>query len=81
VWAAASELASAAEAVRRSAELRAEAEQSVDFTRARYEAGAGTVNDLLDAESTLTEAEATQVAAELGYRLATALVRRVQGDL
>ncbi len=81
VWAAASELASAAEAVRRSAELKAEAEQSVAFTRARYEAGAGTINDLLDAESTLTQADSTEVASVLGYRLATALVLRVQGDL
>ncbi len=81
VWAAASDLASAAEAVRQTAELEAEAEQSLAFTRARYEAGAGTINDLLDAESTLTQAESSRVASELGYRLATALVLRVQGDL
>ena len=81
VWAAASDLASAAEAVRQTAELEAEAEQSLALTRARYEAGAGTINDLLDAESTLTQAESARVASELGYRLATALVLRVQGDL
>jgi len=81
VWAAASDLASAAEAVRQTAELEAEAEQSLTFTRARYEAGAGTINDLLDAESTLTQAQSSRVASELDYRLATALVLRVQGDL
>ena len=81
VWAAASELTSAVEAVRQSAELKAVAEQSLAFSRARYEAGAGTINDLLDAESTLTHADSAHVASELGYRLASARVLRVQGDL
>lgn len=81
VWAAASDLASAAEAVRQTAELKAEAAQSLAFTRARYEAGAGTINDLLDAESMLAQADSAEVASELGYRLATAFALRVQGDL
>ena len=81
VWAATTALASAGEAVRQATETRSEAEQSVAFARARYEAGAGTLNDLLDAESALTQAETSLVAAELSYRLATALVERAQGQL
>ena len=67
--------------MRQATETSSEAEQSVAFARARYEAGAGTLNDLLDAESALTQAETSLVAAELSYRLATALVERAQGQL
>lgn len=81
VWAAVSDLRTAAEAVRRAAELQAEAEQSLAFARARYEAGAGTMNDLLDAEANLTRAEAAQVASVLGHRVASAVLLRAQGDL
>ncbi len=81
VWAASSSLTSAAESVRQSEELRTEAVQSLKFTRARYQAGAGTINDLLDAESTLTQADSAHVAAVLGYREAAALLLRVQGAL
>lgn len=81
VWAAVSGLRTAAEAVRRAAELRSEAEQSLAFARARYEAGAGTMNDLLDAEANLTRAEAAQVASVLGHRVAAAVLLRAQGDL
>ena len=81
VWAAASGMRTAAEAVRRAAELRGEAEQSLTFARARYEAGAGTMNDLLDAEANLTRAEAAQVASVLGHRVASAVLLRAQGDL
>ncbi len=81
VWAAVSGLKSAAEAVHQTAELRGEAEQSLAFARARYEAGAGTMNDLLDAEANLTRAEAAQVASELDHRLAAVVLLRAQGDL
>ncbi len=81
VWAATSSLTSAVESVRQSEEIRAEAVQSLEFTRARYQAGAGTINDLLDAESTLTQADSAHVAAVLGYREAAALLLRVQGAL
>lgn len=81
VWTASSKLGSAQEGVRQSETLRDEAQQSLGFARARYEAGAGTINDLLDAESMLTAADAAQVAAVLSYRVAKSLVLRAQGDL
>ncbi|MEO8196216.1 MAG: TolC family protein, partial [Thermoanaerobaculia bacterium] len=76
VWVASTSLATAEEALRQAEELRTEAEQSLGYTRARYEAGAGTINDLLDAESTLTQADTAQITAVLGHRLATSLLLR-----
>lgn len=81
VWAAASDLASAAESVRQTEEILSEAKESLAFSRARYRAGAGTINDLLDAESALTHAESTQVAAVLAYGLANSRLLRAQGEL
>lgn len=43
--------------------------------------GAGTINDLLDAETALSDAESAQVAAELAYRLAHARLLQAQGLL
>ncbi|MBZ0112491.1 MAG: TolC family protein [Thermoanaerobaculia bacterium] len=81
VWTASSRLESATEGVRQAEALQDEAQQSLGFARARYEAGAGTINDLLDAESMLTAADAAQVTAVLSYRVAKSLLLRAQGDL
>jgi len=47
----------------------------------RYKVGAGTITDLLDAETNLAEAEAAKVRTEYGYRVAKAELRRAMGEL
>ena len=81
VWTAVSNLTEAYDSVLQSDVLRAVAEESLEFARARYEVGASTIADLLDAESALSQADLAQVRAVLGYRLAQADLLRAQGDL
>lgn len=61
--------------------LSATAQESLRFARARYEAGASTITDLLDAESALTQADAAHLAAGLGFRVASARLLRAEGGL
>jgi len=81
VWAAASSLEEARQSVAQSEVLRSEAAESLRFARARYEAGAATITDLLDAESRLTQAVASHVAAVFGYHLAMSRLLRAQGEM
>jgi outer membrane protein TolC len=81
VWTALSDLEASYDAVLRSDALRAIAEESLGFARARYEAGASAIADLLDAEGALSQADSAQVRAVLEFRLARAGLLRAQGDL
>lgn len=53
-------------------ELVMEARESRRLAKERYEVGAGTLTDLLDAETALSRAEAARVSAEWGCRAARA---------
>lgn len=81
VWTANSDLVEADQAVRQSEVLRGAAQESLRFARARYEAGASTITDLLDAESALTQADAAHLTAGLGFRVASARLLRAEGGL
>jgi outer membrane protein len=58
-----------------------DARESLRLARERYEVGAGTVTDLLDAQTDLARALAGQVQADWNYHLAKAALQRAQGDL
>ncbi len=61
--------------------LNADARESLRMADERYKVGAGTITDLLDAETNLAEAEAAKVRTEYGYRVAKAELRRAMGEL
>ena len=58
-----------------------DARESLRLARERYEVGAGTITDLLDAQTDLARALASQVQTDWDYHLAKAALLRVQGDL
>jgi len=68
------ERATAAEAAR------VEAAEGVRLTRARYEAGAAPIGDLLDAASELEAAEAADVGARASLLIATARLAHARGE-
>jgi hypothetical protein len=57
------------------------AQESMRMAKERYEAGAGTVTDLLDSQTALARAQANQVEAEWDYHTAQALFKRSIGSL
>jgi len=61
--------------------LNADARESLRMADERYKVGAGTITDLLDAETNLAEAEAAKVRTEYGYRVAKAELMRAMGEL
>ena len=79
VWAAFAELNRAYEAVEVSEAFVQEANEGLRLVRARYEAGATTISDLLDAQAALVRAEAGQVASEWDYFQARAAFNRATG--
>jgi outer membrane protein TolC len=81
VWTAHGRLLEARQAVAQTAVLEAEATETLRFVRARYEAGASTITDLLDAEAALTQAESGHVQAVLGVQLAGVRLKRAEGTL
>lgn len=72
VWSAYSRWIEAHQSLETSRSRQAQAEESLRLTKARYEEGAGTINDLLDAELSLDQADAGLNAAR--YRLYLARV-------
>jgi outer membrane protein TolC len=54
--------------------------ESHRLSRERYEAGAGTITELLDAQTALARAQATRVEAEWDYQIALALFKRATGQ-
>jgi outer membrane protein TolC len=55
------------------------AEESIRLADARYDAGSGTQLDVLDAQTSLTEARTTQVEAARDYLVARARLERAMG--
>jgi outer membrane protein len=58
-----------------------DARESLRLARERYEVGAGTITDLLDSQTDLTRALASQVQADWDYHLAKAAFKRAEGNL
>lgn len=81
VWSCWSRLLEAQEATGTADALVEEAAEGLRLTRERYEAGADTVTDLLDAQTALARAEAELVGARWDYRAAQSRYRRSTGDL
>ena len=67
------------QAVQTTKTLIQDAQESLRMARERYEVGAGTITDLLDAQTALARAQATQVEAEWDYHQARAVFRRGLG--
>jgi len=65
------------EAAAASAVLAADARESLRLARERYAAGAGTINDLLDAQTNLAAAELAQAGAEFQRQITLAWWQRV----
>ena len=55
--------------------------ESHRLSRERYEAGAGTITELLDAQTALARAQATRVEAEWDYQIALAQFKWAAGKL
>jgi outer membrane protein len=79
VWAAHSKLQEAFGAVHTTKILVEDAQESMRMAKERYEAGAGTITDLLDAQTSLARAQATQVEAGWDYHTANAVFKRSIG--
>lgn len=74
-------LTGAYQSVLATAVLLEDAREGLRLTRARYETGAGTINDLLDAEAELTEAETVAVRAAYDHHTTTSQFQRTVGAL
>lgn len=81
VWTAYSRLKEAYEGVRATEPLLADAKESSRLAKERYEAGAGAIADLLDAEAALTRADALRIDTYLKYQIARVEFRRSLGQL
>jgi outer membrane protein TolC len=76
-----SELLRAAEEVRTTTLLEADARESLRRVRRSYEAGAATINDLLDVEAALSRAEADHARAVYAHHAATSGFQRATGNI
>jgi len=81
VWTAYYGLKEAYEAFEATVVLVEDAKESLRLVRERYEAGASTINDLLDAQTALARAEVKRSTAELDYFAARAVFKRAVGVL
>lgn len=81
VWTAHSKLKEAYEAVQTAKVLVQDAQESMRLAKERYEAGAGTVTDLLDSQTALARAQATQIEAGWDYHTAEAVFKRSSGSI
>ena len=72
VWSAHAALRESDEAVRAAEALLVDADENVRIARERYRVGAGTVNELLDAQAALARAGAVRAQAEWDHRAAGA---------
>jgi outer membrane protein len=61
--------------------LKTDAQESLRLIQRRYEVGAATINDLLDVEASLTEAESDHVDAIYNHHQATSRFKRALGKL
>ena len=81
VWTAHSEFKEAYEAVQASEVLVKDAEEGMRTTQERYEVGADTINDLLDAQTALARAETSRVEARWNYHIARSAFDRSIGRM
>ena len=81
VWIALTKLKESHEATQASEAVVRDARESMRMTRERYEAGAATATDLLDAQTTLARAEYVLVEARWGYFSARAALDRAMGTI
>jgi outer membrane protein TolC len=81
VWTAYSRLVEAYETIETSIAQVKDAQESLRLTTERYKAGAGIISDLLDAQTALTRAEATQVDALWSFQSAKTYFIWTQGLL
>ncbi|MBI2220162.1 MAG: TolC family protein [Acidobacteria bacterium] len=72
VWSAHAKLRETHEAIGAAEVLIRDADENVRIARERYRVGAGTVNELLDAQAALARADAVRAQAEWDYRSARA---------
>ncbi len=81
VWNAFSRVTELYQTVETTQTLVQEALESQRLSRERYEAGAGTISDLLDAQTALARAQATQVESEWDYQISLAQFKWAAGKL
>lgn len=81
VWIAQTKLKESHEATQASEAVVRDARESMRMTRERYEAGAATATDLLDAQTTLARAEYLLVEARWSYFSARAALHRAMGTI
>jgi len=81
VWRSHSRLKEAYEATRTAEVEVADAEESLRMTRERYQVGASTITDLLDAQTALARADADLVEAQWNYHIAFVEFERSIGVL
>jgi outer membrane protein TolC len=81
VWSTGTTLQQRREAVVAAEAATGEAAEAVRLASARYEAGAGTINDLLDVETALLEADTQIVRARFEEQIAFAAYRKAAGEL
>ncbi len=81
VWTAHNKFKEAYEAVQATKVLVQDAQESMRLAKERYEAGAGTVTDLLDSQTALARALASQVEAGWDYHTARAVFKRSIGSI
>jgi outer membrane protein len=81
VWNAFSKVTEAYQTLETTRTLVQDALESHRLSRERYEAGAGTITELLDAQTALAQAQATRVEAEWDYRIALAQFKWAAGRL
>ncbi len=81
VWNAYSRILEALEAINAAKAQVKDADESLRLAKERYEVGAGTINDLLDAQTALLRAEATQVDAFNQYQSSITTYAWAQGLL
>jgi len=81
VWAAYSRLLESYQAVQATTAQVADAQESVRRATERYQAGAGIMADLLDAETALAQSEAGRIDAQKDYFVASAAFKKAMGVL
>ena len=81
VWNAAQALRTATQSLRSTADLMGSAEQSERVARGRYQAGVGSLLDLLTAQSALATARQQRVQSLYGWNVARVVLARAVGTL
>jgi outer membrane protein TolC len=81
VWTTHARLKETFEVIQTAKVLVQDAQESMRMAKERYEAGAGTITDLLDAQTALVRALSTQVEAVWDYYIARAVFQRSIGKM